>query len=527
MTASLSTMVTDTALPTKLLVEPRVFPLAERLGVVATLRLFEVARNYDRSGRGIVSVKTLFNILPSYGITYSPKQYRRLITAGLNRFWTLSVDGQQLILMSERRVRTALIGENLALEDETDDGFTYADVIDASKPALIRVYVDPSGTIYEYKARRFEALIASFPDGEKTVSRAFLARLCGVHRGTTLNWEYASNITKRANYEQSTDKAPHSEHAVERAIPLDQNRGTVMGWVSQLPNTYSAVADEHKHTGQMRKVRHAFNAALKESDEHPVGLCADGKAVHRTYITKGDMQRRLKAAKPGTLLLLGTVKTPRKRQIIGIFERVKVWGCETSAANIDYKAMALERYQQYAHAAREGYSVGGTQIRHTKCEAFRVMGVNGALSQPTVESVVPNPFDLLKKDERVNERERMNTGANGAGASGVFLPAPRPVVSERPKERCSAIQDLTVRLSRKAHDLRTAWRNGSRQPARAAALEAGLEAARGDYRALRQLAIEYGVSVPLDRVAQDQPKKLIVPASMGVWSQSRYFKLGE
>lgn len=526
MTATLSTMTTDTALPAKLLVEPRVFSLAERLSLTASLRLFEVARNYDRRGRGIISFKTLFNILPSYGITYSPKQYRRLITAGVNRFWTLSADGQQLILMSERRVRTALIGENLALEDETDDGFTYADVIDASKPALIRVYVDPSGTIYEYKARRFEALIASFPEGEKTVSRAFLARLCGVHRGTTLNWEYASNITKRANYEQSAEKAPHNEHAVERAIPLDQNRGTVMGWVSQLPNTYSAVADEHRHTGQMRKVRRAFNAALKESDEYPVGLCADGQTVHRTYITKGDRERRLKAAKPGTLLLLGTVRTPRKRQMIGIFERVKVWGCETSAANIDYKAMALERYQQYAYAAREGYAVGGTQIRHTKCEAFGLQGDSDSVSVPSSKTVVSNPFDLLKKDERVSERERTNTGANGAGASG--LSAPRPVVSERLKERGSAIQDLTIRLFRKAHDLRFAWRNGSRQPGRAATLEAGLEAARGDYRALRQLAIEYGVSVPpLERPAEDQPKKSIVPQSIGVWSQSRYFKLGE
>jgi hypothetical protein len=527
MTAALSTMTTNTALPVKLLVHPRLFPLAERLNITGSLRLWDVARHHDQKGSGEISVKTLFSILPSYGITYSLKQYRRLIAAGLNHFWTPSKHDRQILkLMGVERVNNALVRENLSLEDEkTDDGFTYADVIDACKPALFRVYVDPSGTIYEYRHRRFEALIASFPDGEKTVSRAFLARLCGVHRGTTLNWEYASNITKRANYEQSADKAPHNEHAVERAIPLDQNRGTVMGWVSQLPNTYSAVADTHQHIGQERKARRAFNAALKESDNSPVGLCADGKTVHRTYITKGDRERRLKAAKPGTLLLLGTVRTPRKRQVIGIFERVKVWGCETSAANIDYKAMALERYQQYAYAAREGYAVGGTQIRHTKCEAFGLQGDSDPVSVPSSETVVSNPFDLLKKDERVSVA---NTGANGAGASGAFLPAPRPVVSERLKERGSAIQGLTIRLSRKAHDLRTAWRNGSRQPGRAAALEASLEAARGDYRALRQLAIEYGVSVPpLERPAEDQPKKSIVPQSVGVWSQSRYFKWGE
>lgn len=242
-------------------VDPEVGRLAIVLHVAPHLRLWLIGREIVRAGNGSGAVDTseFRQAVASWGVKYSSRHLRRLLSAGNGVFWNLGRD--RVYLRS-----WTFVARSLAQTAQRQR----CGRLERNRPGRREVYVPGTGTSQQWEANLYAGWLLS--RNNPTISRSELQALFGREKTTLLRWErenLVGTVTTRSNFAQCSDWQKFYDYVPAHAqsyTALVRFKGRIVRvnrirW--QLPNTYQINGlREHHRLGQALKVRKAVNAEL-------------------------------------------------------------------------------------------------------------------------------------------------------------------------------------------------------------------------------------------------------------------------
>jgi hypothetical protein len=234
--------------PQELRVDPELSRLAIGLNHAPVYRVWLIARHLFGQP-GWVEKDTLLATLKQTGIIHTRRHLNRLLKQGRGIFWNLSTHN-----------RVYLRGYVPLTKQLTQQALRQApDLVKTNLPGVMSVYINPGGTLAEFKAQVYLAWLAYREN--PTIARKTLCSLFNCTEDTLRNWEeiLGDRLAVTPTYAQCASH-PLNDDRVYSLLPnhcyvYATQKGQVrLRW--RLPNTYNPQnVRHHAHKGQARKAR--------------------------------------------------------------------------------------------------------------------------------------------------------------------------------------------------------------------------------------------------------------------------------
>jgi hypothetical protein len=244
--------------PLTIRIDPELARLALGLNRASLFRVWAVARHHFGQP-GWVDKDTLLAALQQAGVLHTRRHLNRLLKEGGGIFWNLST-----------RNRVYLRGYVTLTKQLTKQALREApELIKTNWPGVRSIYINPGGTLAEFKAQVYNAWLAYRES--PTIARRTLCSLFNCTEDTLRNWEeiLGDQLVITPTYAQCASH-PLNDDRVYSLLPdhcyvyATKNGQVRHRW--RLPNTYNPKnVRHHAHKGQSRKAR--TQAALTVMDQ--------------------------------------------------------------------------------------------------------------------------------------------------------------------------------------------------------------------------------------------------------------------